>query len=331
MRVPGAVEECGRLQHGLVTPKQLRAVGIGRSVLSRALARGEVRRVRPGVYANGPLAPWPAHAVTHLGVAPELVQQVLAALLCLGQDATAGGRTAACLRGWGLLVEPQQEQDVVVAHFRGRAKLAGVRVLRRRTVQREQVRPLEDGAPIWVTTAAATVLDCCLLLPYEEAVVVCDSALRSGQVTLEELSAAATRVRGMRGARRVRRVLAGCDPESGSVLESVLRVRMTEDGIDGFATQQVVRDARGRHILRSDFCFAAVRLVVETDGSRWHPDPARDQGIDNRLAAAGWRVLRFTWRQVVHDPAAVLALIRAALRSGSLSTQGLGATLAAAA
>jgi very-short-patch-repair endonuclease len=54
-------------------------------------------------------------------------------------------------------------------------------------------------------------------------------------------------------------------------------------------------------------------VVVETDGSRWHPDPVRDQGLDNRLAAAGWRVLRFTWAQVVHDPAAVLALIRAAL------------------
>jgi very-short-patch-repair endonuclease len=331
VRVPAAVEECGRLQHGLATPQQLRAVGIGRSVLSRALARGEVTRVRPGVYANSPLAPWPVHAVTHSGVAPELVQHVVAALLSLGDGATAGARTAACLRGWGLLFEPQQEQDVVVAHPRSRARLASVRVIRRRAVRREELRPLPDLGPVWVTTAVTTVLDCCRTLPFEEAVVVCDSALRSGQVELDELRAAASRLRGARGARRVRRVLVSCDPESGSVLESVLRVRMTGDGIVGFATQQVVRDAGGRHIVRSDFCFAAQRLVVETDGSRWHPDPARDQGLDNRLAAAGWRVLRFTWAQVVHDPAAVLALIRAALASGSRDTQQAPTALSAAA
>lgn len=331
MRVPQAVQECGRLQHGLATPKQLRAAGIGRSVLSRALANGEVIRVRPGVYASGPPAPWPAHAVTHLGVAPELVQHVVAALLSLGDDATAGARTAACLRGWGLLVEPLRELDVVLSHPRGRARLAGVRVLRRRTVTREQIWPLAGSGPVWVTTAVTTVMDCCRTLPLEQAVVVCDSALRSGTVDLEQLRGAAGRLRGMREARRVRRVLARCDPEAGSVLESVLRVRMTDDGIAGFATQQVVRDARGRYILRSDFCFAARRLVVETDGTRWHPDPVRDQGLDNRLAAAGWRVLRFTWAQVVHDPAAVLALIRAALSSGSQDTQVAQRTGAAAA
>lgn len=317
MRVGEAVRSCGQAQDGLATPAQLRAVGIGRSVLSRALADGEVRRVRPGVYANGPLAPWPAHAVTHLGVAPELVQRVRAALLSLGDTATAAGRTAACLRGWGLLAEPVKVIDIAVARGRSRVRLAGVRSLQRRRVQREQLVVAEGSRPLWVTTAVATILECCRLLPYEEAVVACDSALRSGQVTLEQLRTAASGLRGNRAARRARRVLASCDPESGSVLESVLRVRMTDDGIDGFATQQVVRDARHRYILRSDFCFAAQRLVVETDGSRWHPDPVRDQGLDNRLAAAGWRVLRFTWAQVVHDPAAVLALVRAALGAGS--------------
>lgn len=89
-----------------------------------------------------------------------------------------------------------------------------------------------------MTTAVATVLDCCRLLPHEEAVVVGDSALRSRQVTLAQLQAAAARLAGVRGARRVRWALEACDPEAGSVLESVLRMRMTGDGIDGFATQQ---------------------------------------------------------------------------------------------
>lgn len=321
MRVREAVEQCGAQHQGLATPAALRSAGVLRSSLSRALARGEVVRVRPGVYAGSPLAAWPLFSVTHAGVAPELVQHVRAVLLSLGDSATAGCRTAACLRGWGLLVEPHGAVDVVVARGRHRVRLAGVRVLQRRRVQRERLEPQPGQAGLWVTTAVATVLDCCRLLPHEEAVVVCDSALRSGQVTLKQLMLAASRLRGERGARRVRRALAGCDPESGSVLESVLRVRMVEDGICGFATQQLLRDAQGRHVVRADFCFVATRLVVETDGVRWHPDPARDQGIDNRLAAAGWRVLRFSWAQVVHDPAAVLALVRSALAAGSMDAQ----------
>jgi very-short-patch-repair endonuclease len=331
MRVDEALRSCGESSNGLATPAQLRAAGITRSSLSRALARGEVNRIRPGVYAQSPLAEWPVFSVTHTGVAPELVQHVRAALLSLGETATAAGRTAACLRGWGLLVEPLSTIDVAVARGRWRVRLAGVRPLQRRTVHREQMVVAPGSAALWVTTAVATVLDCCRLLPHEEAVVVCDSALRSGQVTVQELRTAAARLRGVREARRVRRALDSCDPRSGSVLESVLRVRMAEDGIDGFRTQRVVRDSTGRHILRVDFCFAAQRLVVETDGSRWHPDPVRDQGLDNRLAAAGWRVLRFTWAQVVHDPAAVLALIRAALGAGSHDAQvQAGSGLAAA-
>ena len=71
------------------------------------------------------------------------------------------------------------------------------------------------------------------------------------------------------------------------MLESVLRVRLVRGGTDGFGTQQAVHDAWGRCNLRVDFHFAVQRLVVEADGSRWHPDPACDQGLDNRLGAAG--------------------------------------------
>jgi very-short-patch-repair endonuclease len=97
------------------------------------------------------------------------------------------------------------------------------------------------------------------------------------------------------------------------VLESVQRVRMVLAGIDGFATQVVLCTTP---VLRVDFCFAAARLVVEVDGARWHPDPARDQRRDNVLAALGWRVLRFTWSEVVHDSARVLDTVRAALEAG---------------
>ena len=115
------------------------------------------------------------------------------------------------------------------------------------------------------------------------------------------------------GAQRVKRVLYLADPLSGSVLESVARVKLALAGVSGFATQVVLRSG-SRRILRVDFCFAAARLVLEVDGRRFHPDGPRDQDLDNQLAAAGWRVLRFGWADVVHGDAFV-ELVKAALGS----------------
>jgi hypothetical protein len=54
-----------------------------------------------------------------------------------------------------------------------------------------------------------------------------------------------------------------------------------------------------------DFSWPALRLVVEVDGWETHGDRAsfeEDRRRDALLGAAGWRVLRFTWRQVVDRP-----------------------------
>lgn len=317
MDVRRTLEECSRERQGLATAAHLRAAGVTRSTLSRARTDGAVLRVHRGVYAACPLLEAPRFVVERNGVSAAFAQRVRAVLLALGDEATAAGTTAACLRGWGLLHEPQGELQVVVPMGRRpRGRLAGVRAVQRKRVGR-QAWLAHGQAPLWVTDAVTTVLDCLRSLKQKEAVVLCDSALRSGQVTLDELRDAARRMPGARRASRVRRVLGLCDPESGSVLESVLRFELVHAGVAGFATQRVVRDREGRHVLRVDFCFEDVRLVVEADGSRWHPEPSRDRGLDNRLAAAGWRVLRFTWAEVVHDPLRVVALVQVAVEAGS--------------
>jgi very-short-patch-repair endonuclease len=241
------------------------------------------------------------------------VPGVRAALLELGPGAAAAGRTAAVLHGWGLLREPRRTVELVVPHGHDRSPL-GVRVRQSHDIRVVDLVPVRGLAPLPVTTALQTVLDCAVTLPVLEAVVVADSALRAGDVGVDELQDAVARSASRPGATRRRRVLEGCDPECGSVLESVQRVRMLLAGLDGFATQVVLRSAP---VLRVDFCFAAARLVVEVDGARWHPDPQRDQHRDNALAALGWRVLRFTWSEVVHDSAGVLATVRAALGAGA--------------
>lgn len=315
MDAQAVVVEQGARSQGLVTRQQLLAAGVSEGALSRALAAGDLVRICRSVYAAEPLPPRPRFLVTDKGVAPDYVAHVRAALLSLGPGATARARTAAALRGWSMLVEPSRTIEVAVRHGRSRLVLPGVTGEQRRRLGRSFLEVLPGHRPLWTTSALPTAVDCVLKLPLLEAVVVCDSALRAGDLLVQELEGVVGRLPGVRDARRVERVLSLVDARAASVLESVQRVRMTLDGIDGFEPQVVVRDLPGLP-LRVDFCFRELGLVVEVDGARWHPEPARDQSRDNALAALGWRVLRFTWRQVVHEPEQVLAVVRAAIAAG---------------
>jgi very-short-patch-repair endonuclease len=283
----------------------LKGTSLGSTLRTRALADRALFRTRPGVYACAELAPLPTYVVTEHGVAPAYVAHVRAVLLSLGARATASGRTAAALRGWALLVEPSRTVEVAVPHGRSRARLKQVRITQRRSIMREHLVVLEGTDAVWVTSAEQTVLDCCLELPTVEAVVVGDSALRAKVVTLEQLERLARAQRGVRDAAKVRRVLALLDPESGSVLESVLRYRLLAAGVTGFATQHHIGGPAGARV-RVDFCFPDCRLVIEADGAKWHPDPGPDRQRDNLLARRGFRVLRYTWAEVVHDHARVV-------------------------
>lgn len=309
MDVAATIGDLGRISQGLVTSAQLVKAGVRRSALSQARKDGHVVRVRRGVYALADLPSLPRHLVTDKGVAAAYVAHVRAVLLGLGRNAAAGGRTAAALYGWGLLVEPRLVEVVLPHGWDLQAK--GVRARQRRSAARSRVRVLPGTLRLRMTTPVQTVIDCALELSLLEAVVVCDSALRSRAVTVEELRRAAGHLPGVRAARQLRQVLELCDPLSGSVLESVLRVRLVLAGIDGFTTQAVL--ATTPRQVRVDFCFPEASLVIETDGARWHTDVARDQARDNGLAVLGWRVLRVTWAQVLHEPEQVLADIRAAL------------------
>jgi very-short-patch-repair endonuclease len=62
-----------------------------------------------------------------------------------------------------------------------------------------------------------------------------------------------------------------------------------------------------------DFLWREQRLIVETDGYRYHRGSAAfedDHMRDNRLMALGGTVLRFTYRRVVEAPEEVAALVR---------------------
>ena len=69
----------------------------------------------------------------------------------------------------------------------------------------------------------------------------------------------------------------------------------------------------GGPAIRTDFLWPAERLVVETDGGVAHMTRRafeEDRRRDQRLAAAGYTVVRFTWRQLSDDPDNVRRVVR---------------------
>ena len=115
---------------------------------------------------------------------------------------------------------------MIVPHHRKvvASRRSGVRVL--------WINLADDQVADGVTTPFRTVIDCARLLPFDEALAVADSALRSGLVTREELDA--IDVRGA-GAAAVRRVLRHADARAANPFESVLRALCLEAGLGGRA------------------------------------------------------------------------------------------------
>jgi very-short-patch-repair endonuclease len=66
-----------------------------------------------------------------------------------------------------------------------------------------------------------------------------------------------------------------------------------------------------------DLSWPAHHLIIETDGYDTHGTRQafeQDRKKDAALTATGYRVVRFTWRAVLHDPATVADRLTALLR-----------------
>lgn len=289
------VEELLSRQGGIARRRDLLRAGLSRRGLHRLIREGRLRPLTPHLYTN----------VAHPG--PDEPLRALA----LGLDATVSHEHAALLWGVELACTPEL-YTVTVSRARSRQARAGA-VIRRADLSADE-RELRDG--IWVTSPLRTVLDLCRTLPLHEAVAAADSALRRGLVTVEELTAALCGLPAGVGRGRVARALRLIDPGSGSVLESLCRVLLHLNGLPPEQTQLVIRSTAGRWIGRVDFAWPTARLVVETDGFAFHADRdsyRKDRRRGNALLLAGWRVLRFSWEDVVLHPDEVVAAVREAL------------------
>ncbi len=77
----------------------------------------------------------------------------------------------------------------------------------------------------------------------------------------------------------------------------------------------------GDRLIEVDCLWRGQRLIVELDGGRAHRTRAAfeaDRERDRRLQAAGWSVIRVTWRQL-DEPAAVLEDLRHLLEGAEIA------------
>ena len=282
-------------QGGLARRRDLRRCGLTRRRLDGLVATGALRAVVADVVS------------ARADVAGDEDLRVAV----VGLDGTASHSSAA--RVWRIeLLEDDPACHVTVGRDRSRAAWTGASVHRRDLGAADTC--IVDG--LRVTSALRTVLDLCLTLPLPAAVVSVDSALRAGLVSEAALRRACARLAAGQERSRVARVLRLVDRRSGSVLESLCRVLFHLAGLPLPQTQFTVRGPDGQVLGRVDFAWLEARLVVETDGYAFHADRASyraDRRRTNALVLAGWRVLRFSWEDVLHDPEAVVAAVRAAL------------------
>ena len=101
---------------------------------------------------------------------------------------------------------------------------------------------------------------------------------------------------------------------SAAPTESALEA-LAEDILRGVELPPVVRQAPipwAPESGRIDLLIPEWRLIIELDGRRWHARTEAfesDRRRDNSAVAAGYSVLRFTWRMLTAEPDRCVSLI----------------------
>ncbi len=165
----------------------------------------------------------------------------------------------------------------------------------------------------WCTTPLRTVLDSARDLAFAEALAIADSALRCLALDHDDLLDAARRVRGAERT-AVLRVARYADGRAANPFESALRALCIEVGLAVVPQWKVTVDGVTLH---PDLASPLLGIAIEADSYTFHgmskAEFDRDCERYNLMVAAGWRVLRFTYRQVTERPEWVRSVLRSVM------------------
>ena len=299
---------------GVVTTAELAASGISRGQLQRLVLRGALVRLARGGYA----APAVVAAASGDRAAKHAILAT-AALAVTGQGAVVSHHSAALIHGLDLLGRGAGESVVLTRPPGTTSRKSGCPSVRLHVAALPAGHVVaRHGMP--VTSSARTVIDLARTCSLTAGVVVADSALRGNKTAKAELRSVIAACPRWPGLQAARQVVAFCDAQSESVLESVARVAFRDQGLPPPELQVWVGDET-EMIGRADFLWRAYRTIAEADGAIKYADPSRAMAQlerDARLREAGFEVVHLTWQEITQAPGQVAASIQAAFRRASM-------------
>jgi very-short-patch-repair endonuclease len=295
--VDWVIAELAERQHGVVGRKQLLELGIKANAINGRVRRGHLHTVHRGAYAVG-------HRV--LGREGRL----LASVLACGPGTVLSHRSAASL--WRIL--PDCRGPIEVTKPQGWRGPAGVWV--HRSLLPDDEKTTIEGVP--VTTVPRTLLDLATVVTrrrLEQAINEVEVLRLMDPLSLPDLLERYPRRRGSALLRRLIQSEARFRGITRSELEDRFIALLDARSLPRPRLNASVR-VRGR-FLEVDCLWAESGLILELDGRAAHRTNLafeRDRERDRLLIAAGWRVIRLTWRQIHDDSDSVISDLRRAMR-----------------
>jgi Protein of unknown function (DUF559) len=301
-------DECDALtalalaQHAVFDLEQLGAIGLAARAAQLRVEAGGLFRVYHSVYSLVP---------------PPLLTQngrFMAAVLACGPGAALSHRSAAHARE--LRRTDRLPIEVTIPGRSGR-KHPGIEIHRSRTLTSADIERVSN---IPCTTVARILFDLADVVNRRQHERAFDQAEAMGVLNMLEIEdqlarnahrAAAPKIRALIDEHYIGTTVTDSDFEE--LLIPLIRVA----DLPMPATQAYIVLDDGEPPMRRDFVWFEQKVNVETDGGTHltRQQKELDAFNDERLVAAGWRVIRITWKRLKRDPAGVIRTF-AALLSG---------------
>ena len=290
-RVARAFWALVKRQHGVISRRQLFALGLSRHAINHRIHRGRLHPIYPGVYSVG---------------RPDLSRRGhwMAAVLACGPAAFLSHNSAAAL--YGIRLSRAHEIDVVTRTVH---RHPGIRIHRRKNIPPGDVTTY-DGIP--VTTPVCTLIDLAADLPRNELEAALNEADLRGLIDLERLRAELEATPCRPGLAKLKRTIdRRTFTFTRSTLERSFLPIARRAGLPKPLTRVYVND------FEVDFYCPDLALVIETDGGRFHRTPAQqaaDRRRDQIHTASGLTPLRFTHGQIRYEPSYVQEILTTVAR-----------------
>ncbi|MSX01113.1 MAG: DUF559 domain-containing protein [Actinobacteria bacterium] len=292
------INKFAALHHGLINRETARRLGLTDRQIAYRVAQGRLIRVSPQVFAVA-------------GSVKSAPRTLLAAAWQTG--GVASHLSAAWLLG--LRDSAPAKPQISTARSGGRSD-TGIEIYQSRDLHSGHITTVQK---VLATDATRTILDLAGLVSPSELQVLFDRAARMRLTHPDRLMDYFLQISrpGRPGAAAARRFLRSLNQDlalAESDLETRLLLTMRKAGLPSPVAQYRVT-ANG-HNYRIDLCYPDCMLAIEGDGFSFHGGRQAfesDRVRQNDLVLAGWRVLRFTWRQICYQPDWVVGQIRSAL------------------